>query len=880
MPTSSNFPEPETDAFAVMVPAPTYLSSVSLGMDDDGTDKVAAPTPRGGALDFFGSSAEGLAAIFSEEPAHPRLEPGGIIGSYRLIAKIADGGFGTVWRAEQQEPVVREVALKLVRPDKASPEVISRFERERQALAMMDHENIATVYDAGEHEGQLFFAMEYVPGQPITTYVKEHALSLKQRVELFIPVCRAVHHAHSKLILHRDLKPSNILVTLKDGKPVPKVIDFGIAKALTEDHAILRADTGTFPVTQVGYVLGTPQYMSPEQARGDNSIDASSDTYTLGVILYELLVGEPPICAADLAKQRGHFDLLNLIIKHEPALPSTLWLHASISHTHSLDMSMGKDSRRISRQMREDLDWIILHSLEKDRTHRYRSADALADDLQRHLNNEPVSVGPPQLGYRFRKFYLRNKVTSIAATLVFLSIIAGGSIATWQRNEALVAKNLEATARQNAENANAAEVIARQQAQTSEALAKTREKEAEQARDLEAKARALAEDQRLKAEAAREQEARARRASDLARAEAEDLINFMLYDMRDRLEPLNRSPMLATIADKAEAYFTAQATTLGDNPEQARNRAAMYQNKGLIELAQSKTAAALTSFKAFLTIAQARAKIAAASEEIQSDLALAHNRLGMTYQAKADFPAAQNEYQQEQAIVATLLKAKPDSTAYRLHLATTHEHLGDVSKPSLPHYQQALEVLEKLSTEQPTSIEITRALATTHEKMGTTLRALNQPMEALPHFDQQLALLDRLPAALATDVRIRRAKAIALQAKGATLLLAKKAADALPLLAAAVKSSQAIADADPGNQVEQADLASALAVLSTCHWELGQTRLMEGNAASIKVALGHFQEGRDAIKKSLVINNEERTARRAQLQRFEVALDEVGKLTR
>ncbi|MCX6853313.1 MAG: WD40 repeat domain-containing serine/threonine protein kinase, partial [Verrucomicrobia bacterium] len=367
-------------------------------------------------------------------------QPGDMIGRYKLVEPLGEGGFGTVWQAEQSEPIRREVALKVIKAGMDSREIIVRFEAERQALALMDHPNIAGVLDAGTTDaGRPYFAMELVKGVPITEYCDTHQLTIRQRLELFIPVCRAVQHAHQKAILHRDLKPSNILVTEVDGKAVPKVIDFGIAKALgTSPEAALQV---SMLQTQAGVVIGTPQYMSPEQAGATSDLDTRSDIYTLGVILFELLTGDTPL-SRDSLRKAALDEVLRLVREAEPKRPSSRVIPITAAVLQS-STDRRTEPGRLSRTLRGDLDWITLKALEKERERRYDSAVALADDLERHLNNEPVEAGPPSSLYRFRKLVQRNKLAVGAAAAILTMLILGIGISTWQavrasRAEALV----------------------------------------------------------------------------------------------------------------------------------------------------------------------------------------------------------------------------------------------------------------------------------------------------------------------------------------------------------------------------------------------------------------------------------------------------------
>jgi serine/threonine protein kinase len=353
----------------------------------------------------------------------PTESSGMVIGPYKLLEQIGEGGMGTVWMAQQTEPVKRVVALKLIKAGMDSKQVIARFEAERQALALMDHANIARVLDAGTTgAGRPYFVMDLVKGIPITRYCDEHHLTPRQRLELFIPVCQAIQHAHQKGIIHRDLKPSNVLVGLYDGKPVPKVIDFGVAKAAGPKLTEATLFTG------FGTVIGTPEYMSPEQAQLDNvDIDTRSDIYSLGVLLYELLTGTTPFTKQDLEKA-GLLETLRMIREQEPPKPSTKLSTAECLPT--LAANRGTEPAMLAKLLRGELDWIVMKALEKDRNRRYETANGFAMDVQRYLADEPVQACPPSPAYRFRKFARRNRLLLGTASGVAVVVAVAVAVST------------------------------------------------------------------------------------------------------------------------------------------------------------------------------------------------------------------------------------------------------------------------------------------------------------------------------------------------------------------------------------------------------------------------------------------------------------------
>ncbi|WP_129642610.1 serine/threonine-protein kinase [Peristeroidobacter agariperforans] len=364
-----------------------------------------------------------------ERRAHSPAERGERrIGPYKLLERVGEGAMGEVYLAEQVTPVVRRVALKVIKPGMDSREVIARFEVERQTLALMSHPSIAHIIDAGTTEsGQPYFAMEYVAGIPLNRYCDQHRLSIDARLQLFLQICDAVQHAHQKGVIHRDLKPSNLLVSELDGRPMPKVIDFGIAKAVTPGTQASRAHT------RIGHLIGTPEYMSPEQAQlSPLDVDTRSDVYSLGVVLHELLTGTLPFKIAN--HESSPAQLVHELLTFDPRAPSTRVKTSSQALANAAEYRQ-LTTRQLSLRLRGDLDWIVLRALQKDRNNRYGSPAELAADVRRHLANEPVVAGPPSVAYRMRKFAARHSLALALISGLFVSLAVFGVMMAYQAKE-------------------------------------------------------------------------------------------------------------------------------------------------------------------------------------------------------------------------------------------------------------------------------------------------------------------------------------------------------------------------------------------------------------------------------------------------------------
>jgi eukaryotic-like serine/threonine-protein kinase len=568
----------------------------------------------------------------------PMSEPGIVIaGRYTLQEKIGEGGMGEVWVAKQTQPVRRRVALKLIKTGVDSRAVLARFEQERQALAMMDHPTISKVLDGGlTPTGQPFFVMELVNGLSLTRFCDEARLTPRDRLELFVPICQAVQHAHQKGIVHRDLKPSNILVTLIDGKPVPQVIDFGVAKATAGKLTDQSMDT------QFGAVIGTLEYMSSEQTgfSGDD-IDTRADIYSLGVILYELLTGLRPIDAKRL-QTAAITEMIRIIREEEPSKPSTrLSTDESLSSLAALRQT---EPRKLMALLRGELDWVVMKCLEKHREGHYETASALARDIERYLADETVEARPPSAGYRFRKFLRRHRGPVVAASLVLQALVGGIVGTTYGLMLADRALAKEAKQRDMAQ-ANAAKAL--------------------RAADAERNAKECEAEQRAKAEKARD---RTRQALDAMTSSVTGDSLTIQKEISDEQKKF--------LTEVLTYYKEFAGEKVDDEPSRARSSMAAFR-VGSIEYRLGRTAEAAAANRLAIDGFTKLVTEFPAAPEYHKYLADSHNNLGLLLTGLEKGPEAEAINDWEKAIE---LSPKPEQRPRRMGLARSRLEAGQVAE--------------------------------------------------------------------------------------------------------------------------------------------------------------------------------------------------------
>jgi serine/threonine protein kinase len=740
-------PAPPPEPAAGPSPEPGTAAGATATVAEPGDDRSLADpgvTPARTATASAGPGGRPQAS--ARAGPRPLTEgPGTRIGPYRLLELIGEGGMGVVFRAEQQRPVRRTVALKVIKPGMDTDAVIARFEAERQALALMDHPHIARVLDAGATDaGRPYFVMELVDGAPITEYCDRCRLTPRERLELFIPVCQAIQHAHQKGVIHRDIKPSNVLVLQVDGKPMPKVIDFGIAKAIDQ-----RLTERTL-FTQLGAIVGTPEYMSPEQAEmGGVDIDTRSDVYSLGVLLYELLTGSTPLDRATL-RQAAFAEMLRRIREEEPPKPSTRL--SSDERLPALSAERGVEPSRLARLVRGDLDWVVMRALEKDRGRRYETASGLAADVRRILEGDPVEAGPPSAAYRLRRYAGKHRGLLATAAAFAGLLVLGTVVSTWQAVRATRAERAAVAQRDRAERnlGFARQVVDEMYTQVAEKLDDQTQMDAYQREILEKALRfyeqfALPQsrDPQFRLEAARAGlragGIRARLGQTAAAEQAE----------RQALGILSG---LVSERHAEPAYRDALAQAHRELGVVLRDQERWDESEGEIQAAAS----------AWEVLARERPDLA----EYRSNLADAHGRLGDQYQFQARDQEAVAAFRRALDIADRLAREHPEVTAYQESLASILRAFARLKSNRLhdrpgatASFRRAVAIMEQLARDHPETTKYQLALGLYLGNLAQNLAVNKNFSEAEERARRAVAILEKLAADHPQDLKIAAALA-------------------------------------------------------------------------------------------------------------------------
>jgi serine/threonine protein kinase len=608
--------------------------------------------------------------------------PGSRIGPYKLLQQVGEGGMGVVFMAEQEKPVRRKVALKIIKAGMDSELVVARFEAERQALALMDHPNIARVLDAGATDtGRPYFVMELVHGVPITQFCDDARLTPRERLELIIPVCQAIQHAHQKGVIHRDVKPSNVLVTVVDGKPVPKVIDFGIAKAIDQ-----RLTECTL-FTQFGAIVGTPEYMSPEQAEmGGVDVDTRSDVYGLGVLLYELLTGSTPLTRQTL-RAAGYVEILRRIREEEPPRPSA---RLSDSRDALASISAGRrlEPARLTKLVRGELDWIVMKALEKDRRRRYETASALAADLGRYLDGDPVEAGPPSATYRLRRYARKHRVLLTTAAAFLGLLVLGAAVSTWQAVRATRAERLAVAQRDRAE---------------------------------------------------------------LNLGFARTVVDEMYTQVAEKLEDQKEMDAYQReILEKALKFYQQFVQPQSHDPQAMFEGAQAGIRAGAIRSRLGKTGEAEQAYQQAIVALSGLASHHPADPAYRDALARAHHELGAVFFDEERWPESQREYQEAAALWDALAREQPEIAQYRSKLADVYGRLGRLFwrqsrlEEAGAEFRQALDAAERLAQEDPEVTTYQESLAEILSRYANLQKYLDNLPASEAAFARAVAIRDNL----------------------------------------------------------------------------------------------------------------------------------------
>jgi serine/threonine protein kinase/tetratricopeptide (TPR) repeat protein len=762
----------------------------------------------------------------------PKDGPGSFIGPYKLLQPIGEGGMGTVYMAEQRAPVHRMVALKLIKAGMDSRQVLARFGAERQALALMDHPNIAKVFDAGTTEQSLpYFVMELVKGIPITRYCDEHRLTTRERLELAIPVCQAVQHAHQKGIIHRDIKPSNVLIALYDGQPVPKIIDFGVAKAtgprLTDETLY----------TEFGAVVGTLEYMSPEQAQLNQlDIDTRSDIYSLGVLLYELLTGSTPLERKRL-KQGAILEMLRVIREEESPRPSKRL--STIEELPSIAACRHIEPRKLSALMRGELDWIVMKALEKDRNRRYETANGLAADLRRYLNDEAVQACPPTATYRMSKFVRKYRVALATACAFIAVLVAATVISVWQavradraRSEAVMAYSSEATQRREAQNQRDRAFKAEEDAKANLARARSA---------VDDYLTTISESRLLKSPLPGLQPLR-KELLTTALKYYEDFVSQNRDDPGLQADLAAATFRVADITDqigsKDEALKSFQTALdmygalAGSTPSPSNRSYRLGQGRCLVRMAmiqanQGQSDAAHNSFERSIAVLAQLNVDEPGDAMSRADLAFAHHYSARALQEKGSQESALRHLRTAIHLRESIVEEFPKQLSYRIDLALSLSNLGYLllrnGQPAeaLNSVRGANAIQRILVKEHPEDPQLRCTLALSTRGLASTLKTLGRWRESKPLFLESVEIMDRVVAENPAVTEFRRVLATSATELAENLIDHDEIDAGVSALAKARDQAATVQRTNPND-------FRNLNALASIHRGIGKTRAKQG----------------------------------------------------